>query len=94
MKGSHREGASQLDTAAHLDREIKNGLKILWLKIGVVFENLLLRCAGCKPAEDVPHGDAQAADARLAGALAGLDCDAGLGGATHGEMIPRFLMQR
>ena len=90
MKGSHREGASQLDTAAHLDREIKNGLKILWLKIGVVLENLFLGCAGCEPAEYVPHGDAQAADAGLAGALARLDGDAGLGGAAHAEMIARF----
>jgi hypothetical protein len=55
---------------------------------------LLLGCTGREPAEHVPHGDAQAAHARLTGALARLDSDAGLRGAGYGEMITRFLILR
>jgi len=93
-KGSHREAASQIDTAAHFDGEIRNSLKIPRFKIRVVLENLLLGCTGRQPAEDVPYSNAQAADAGLAGTLAGLDRNPGFGGAAHVEMITRFLKQR
>jgi hypothetical protein len=65
-------------------------LKVGWLKVGIVLKYLLLGCASGEPSKDVPDGDAQTADAGLAGALAVLDGDAGLDGAGLGEMIARF----
>jgi len=65
-------------------------LKVGWLKVGIVLKYLLLGCASGEPSQHIPDGDAQTADAGLAGALAGLDGDAGLDGAGLGEMIARF----
>lgn len=53
----------------------EDGREVCRLKLGEVGQNLLLRPFGGEPAKHVPYGDAEAAYAGLAGALAGVNYD-------------------
>ncbi len=55
---------------------VAGGFEVAGFEFGVVVEDLGFGGAGGEPAENVPDGDAEAADAGMAGAFAGFDGDA------------------
>ena len=63
-------------TPAHTGGKLVYGAEIIGLQFRVVIEDLLFRHARGEPTQHIPHGDAQPADTRLAGAFAWLDRDA------------------
>jgi hypothetical protein len=70
-------GSDFYHTPAHPGGKFVYRTEIIGLQFRVVIEDLLLRHARREPAQHIPYGDAQPADARLAGALAWLDRDSG-----------------
>src|SRR5947199_407702 len=76
--GSRPEaGSLEIGLAAGFCGKLVDGRKVCFLQIGVFVENLLFGHTRAKPPENVPHGDAQATNARLSRALARLDRDPG-----------------
>ena len=67
MLGSTRDGGESVD-----------GGEVCLFEFGEVVENFRFRHTGGEPAEHIPNGDSQAADAGLAGTLPCFDCDPGI----------------
>jgi len=76
-RDSRRTAVSQSHAPAHPGGEFVNRAEIVRLQFRVVIQDFPFGHAGGEPTQDVPHGDAQPADTRLAGPFAWLDCDAG-----------------
>ena len=76
-RDSRRTVASQSHTPAQLGGIFVNRTKIIRFQFRVVVQNLLFCHPASKPIQHIPYSDAQTADARLAGAFARFDRDAG-----------------